>query len=104
MKTKRPRFPADCPAFMLLDRAGFYLSAVRPGEIVEGTFNDQGTKIMLGFARGEHWQHGTPYFAASASGESHRVDKWQGAWHYTGRLLPLTRAAREMLAVVGVCR
>jgi hypothetical protein len=101
-KTKSlPRFPAECPAFLVLDKRGFFGPAVADGgEIAEGTFNDQGNGLMLGFVRGEHWwgqgSHRTPFFL----GEADPDQGWQCAWHYTGRLVPLTRAAREMLACV----
>lgn len=98
------RFPPECPAFELLDDCMSPMCgpAMRAGEIVEGTFNDQGNFLVLGFARPETWIYGTPYFGASAAGETDDVDRWQGAWHYTGRLRPLTRAASEMLAIAGV--
>lgn len=87
-------FPEECPAFMLLDAWGFAFDAsAKAGEIVEGTFNDQGTSLMLGFARPE----GPRLYFGQVDPA---MDQFRCAWHYTGRLLPLTKAAREMLAVV----
>ena len=106
------RFPPECPAFEILDiddaAAIAGAPVFRPGEVVEGTFNDQGDTIMLGFARPEAWwgcaggHHRTPYFTAFADGLSPSRTRWQSAWHYTGRLRPLTRAASEMLTIAGV--
>lgn len=88
-KTKH-RFPPECPAFELLDLGD---------EIAEGTFNDQGSGLVLAFARVEQWSYGTPYFWSLPA---EKDDRWRSAWHYNGRLRPLTRAAREMLAIAGV--
>ena len=96
-------FPDECPAFLLID-SGFIMQSNESGEIVEGTFNDQGSMLVLGFARVEKWwgtdQRRTPYFSAPAGPQGTEPPaKWWGAWHFTGRLRPLTPAAREMYAL-----
>lgn len=98
----RIKFPDECPAFLLLDANGFAFDGdvtAQVGEIVEGTFNDQGNDqggrgLMLGFARPE----GSRVYFFEMSAE---LGWWRGAWHYTGHVIPLTQAARDMLAVAG---
>lgn len=80
------RYPKECPAFEVVKLSDWYPAdyfAARVGEHVEGTGIDPYTGQLLGYINREH--HGRVI-------REFRFDR--------PHVKPLTRAAREMLALV----